>query len=126
MKLLALLFIITSCANLSSIDKPVCTEITPDRGYCVTIISGKGEYVDDVNKMKTFDVKGKLVEMTWFEMKPTMVLVPIQTYAALKKYLIMNCKKSKRCNDKIDSWDRSMEIIEVEIESKMPSKEDNL
>ena len=126
MKLLALLFIITSCANLSSIDKPVCTEITPDRGYCVTIISGKGEYVDDVKKMKTFDANGKLVEMTWFEMKPTMVLVPIQTYAALKKYLIMNCKKSKRCNDKIDSWDRSMEIIEVEIESKMPIKEDNL
>lgn len=117
------LLIFVSCANLSLIDKPVCTEITPDRGYCVTIISGKKEYIDDFKKMKTFDEKGNLVEMTWFEMKPTMVLVPVQTYAALKKYLIMNCKKSKRCSENIDSWDRSMEIIEVEIESKMPTKE---
>ncbi len=118
MKLLFIL-LLASCSSLNSIDKPVCTEITPDRGYCVTIISGKGQHVDDNIKLKTIDSNGKAVEMTWFQMKPTMILVPVHTYAALKKYLIKNCKKSKKCKENIDSWDRSMEIIEKEVSSKV-------
>lgn len=106
-----LLNLSVACSNLSSIDKPVCVEITIERGYCTTIISGKDIYVDEENKLD-----GK----TWFELRPTMVQVPVETWAALKKYLIMNCKRSGSCNENIDSWNRSIQLIDSEIVKKTP------
>jgi hypothetical protein len=80
------------------------------KGYCTTIISGKGQTIDDTNKLD-----GK----TWFEMRPEMILVPIETWAALKKYLIMNCRRYKQCNVNIDSWNRSMKTIDSKILEKV-------
>lgn len=76
------------------------------KGYCTTIISGNGFYVDDTELLE-----GK----TWFDMTPEMILVPVTTWAALKKYLIVNCKKYKTCNANIDSWTRSVETLDSHI-----------
>lgn len=108
---ISLIFALESCSSLSSIDKPVCVEISIDRGFCTTIISGKDQRVDETNKLN-----GK----TWFQMRPEMVMVPIETWAALKTYLIMNCKRSKACNRNIDSWNRSIQTIDDELLKKIP------
>lgn len=107
-------FFVISCANLSSIDKPVCVELNLAKGYCTTIISGKGQIVDDENKMN---------DKTWFEMRPEMILVPVDTWAALKKYLIINCKRSRKCNENIDSWTRSMGVIDEELGKKLGTEQ---
>ena len=104
-----LLFYVTSCSTLTSIDKPVCVELNVSKGYCTTIISGKGTFVDDKNLLD-----GK----TWFDIRNEMILVPIETWKALKKYLIKNCRRYKKCNANIDSWNRSMETIDTTIEDK--------
>jgi hypothetical protein len=115
MKVLFLLFIFSSCTSLKSIDKPVCVEINMSKGYCTTIISGKDQIIDDVNLLD-----GK----TWFEARIEMVLVPIETWASLKKYLIMNCKKTKSCNDNIDSWNRAIQSVDDQILLKTRPVED--
>lgn len=108
-----LLHFLSSCATgLKEIDKPVCVAIDISRGYCTTIISGKGFYVNDHDLLDN---------KTWFEMTPEMILVPVGTWAALKKYLIFNCKKSKACNANIDSWSRSIETLETHIEPRLSS-----
>jgi hypothetical protein len=106
---LLLLWGTSACSNLSSIDKPVCVRISAEKGYCTTIISGQDIIVDDQNKLN-----GK----TWFEMSPEMILVPIDTWAAIKKYLILNCRRYKKCNVQIDSWDRSLQKLEGKVEDK--------
>lgn len=100
---------LNACSNLSSIDKPVCVELNMSKGYCTTIISGKDMIIDDENKLD-----GK----TWFEMRPEMVQVPVETWAALKKYLIKNCKRTQKCNENIDSWTRTMISIDEELGKK--------
>lgn len=110
MRLLLLLTFISSCTSLKAIDKPVCVELNATKGYCTTIISGQDIIVDEDNKLD-----GK----TWFELRPTMIQVPVETWAALKKYLIINCKRSGKCNANIDSWNRSMKSIDDEITKKI-------
>lgn len=104
-----LFFLLSGCANLSKIDRPVCVELSLARGYCTTIISGRGFYVDDKNLFE---------DKTWFEQSHEMIRVPVSTWTELKKYLIMNCKRSKTCNREIDTWTRSIEKIDNLAEKK--------
>ena len=82
------------------------------KGYCTTIISGKGQIVDDENLLD-----GK----SWFEARMEMVQVPVKTWASLKAYLIKNCRRSKRCEANIDSWTRSIDTIDSELLKKKQS-----
>lgn len=100
---------IVACSSINQIDKPVCVEVTLSKGYCTTIISGKDSIIDDENKLN-----GK----TWFEARHEMVLVPIDTWAALKTYLITNCKRYNSCNKNIDSWDRAVKTVDDQIQKK--------
>lgn len=109
MKYLILLFLV-SCTSIKEIDKPVCVEISISRGYCTTIISGQGFYVDDTNLFE-----GE----TWFSLRPKNIQVPPTTWAAIKSYLIKNCKKSGSCSENIDSWNRSMTSIDSVMNEKL-------
>lgn len=115
-RLIFMAILVSSCSNLSSIDKPVCVEINMAKAYCTTIISGRGFYIDDENKYQ---------DKTWFEMSAGTMRVPADTWAALKKYLIMNCKRYKKCNVNIDSWDRSTQIIEDHLNLGHDKSSDN-
>ena len=106
---LSLFLLASSCSNLSDIDKPVCVEINLSKGYCTSIISGEGFVIDDENPYQ-----GK----TWWELRPTHIQVPHETWAAIKTYLITNCRRSRQCNRNIDSWTRSIEELEKTIEEK--------
>jgi hypothetical protein len=110
LKTLLLSVAISSCStgSLKSIDKPICTEISLEKGYCVNIISGDGFFVDEE---KLLDGK------TWFESRIEMILVPVKTWAELKKYIIVNCKKNKQCQEKLDNWVKSMDNID-KVKSK--------
>lgn len=99
----ALLFVLlTSCAT-SPPDIPVCTELTLDRAYCVHTISGN-EFVFD----ETHPVDGK----TFWEARPTMLLMPYTSWVKLKTWIIQECKITGTCNSEISSWDRTLDRIE--------------
>lgn len=87
------LLVTCSCTSLKQIDVPVCVELNPDRAYCTTIISNKGFYVDDENLLD-----GK----TWWEYKVEMIQVPPTSYEEIKKYLLRQCERIKRCKGELD------------------------
>jgi len=93
--------VLNGCGSVP--DKPLCTDLRPGAGFCVWTISNKEMEVDDTHLMD-----GK----TWYDMQVGIIKMPIETFVALKKYLIMNCKKTKNCSDKIDSWDRALTTLE--------------
>jgi hypothetical protein len=104
-----LLSLVTSCASIREIDKPICVEINLSKAFCTYTISNKDFFIDDDNHYN-----GK----TWFEMRPAMVLVPPESWAAFKAYIIKQCKKNKNCNGMVEGWDRTMNVLDQKLEVK--------
>lgn len=100
---------LTSCASIKEIDKPLCVEINLSKAFCTYTISNKDFFIDDDNPYE-----GK----TWFEMRPQMILMPVETWAAFKKYIIKNCKLTKKCDGMIEGWDRTMNVLDQNLELK--------
>lgn len=94
-------FLTSSCGTVP--DKPFCTDIRPGAGFCVWSISNKEMEVDDVNLLN-----GK----TWYDMQIGIIKIPLETFTALKKYIITQCKRNNNCSENIDSWDRAMSTLE--------------
>jgi hypothetical protein len=84
-------------------------ELNIAKAYCTTIISGKGFYISDQEKFE---------DKSWFEQRHEMLLVPVSTWVEIKKYLIMNCKKSRKCSNNISSWDRGIQNIDEQLVKK--------
>jgi len=49
---------------------------------------------------------------TWWELRPTFVLLPPASYAKLKAYLIKNCRKNNDCAKDVSTWERKMRVLE--------------
>lgn len=96
----SLSLILNSCANPP--DFPICIELNPTKGFCTYTISDKDIYVDDLNKLN-----GK----TWWEARPTMVLIPAESYAKLKAYIIKSCKQNNQCGE-IKNWERKINRLD--------------
>lgn len=77
------------------------------KGYCVKTISGEQFEITDANKYK-----GK----SWWELRPTLIHMPTESWVELKKFIIKVCKKSKRCDNKqVSSWQRTVKAIDTKI-----------
>jgi len=100
-----LLSLLISCGTTPP-DIPLCTEITPDRGYCINTISSTEFEVNDTELLN-----GK----TWWESRPLMIYMPTSSWVELKKFIIKICKKTKRCDKSISSWNRTVGIIDKKI-----------
>lgn len=113
--LVTLSSLLLSCATMPP-DVPVCVEVSPTRGWCTYTISDKEFYVDDENPLKIYDDQPAL---TWWELRPTFLLVPAPSYAKMKAYIIKTCKQNK-CDKHIGSWERRMERVEEKANIKLP------
>ena len=103
--LLLLSLCLASCA-VKPTDDPLCKELSITRGYCVNMISGKAYEVNDQNKFN-----GK----TWWDMRPTNIQMPIDTWKNLKTFIIKVCKKYGNCDREISSWDRTLETLDKKV-----------
>lgn len=101
--------LISSCA-VTPPDVPLCTEISPSRGYCVNTISSKEFEVNETKKLN-----GK----SWWEHRPLMIYTPVGSWVEIKKFIIKICKKSNMCDGRnITSWKRTVKAIDKAIKSK--------
>lgn len=104
--LLISLGLLSSC-SITPPDVPLCTQINPDKGYCVNTISSK-EF--EISKEKPY--KGK----TWWEIRPYMIYMPTESWVEIKAFIIKICKKSRKCKNKqVSSWNRTIEAIDKKI-----------
>lgn len=101
--------LLTSCA-IKPPDIPVCVEMSLDRGECIKVISGEKITIDEKNKYQN---------KTWWESRPTNIIMPLSSWVDLKKWIIDMCRKNKNvCDKEISSWDRSLEIIDQKVKQK--------
>ena len=101
-------FILASCATAPP-DIPVCVEIHLAKGYCVNTISATEFTVDD---------KNKLDGLSWWDARPTMLMIPAKSWAKLKTYIITQCKRTGQCDKEISSWERTINSVDKALETK--------
>ena len=82
MSLLSLL--VSSCANLSIPDVPVCKELLPIEAYCTWTMSNRKQFVNDTTLLNG---------QTWWQHRVTIVSVPASSYAEFKKFFVKACEK---------------------------------
>lgn len=92
-------------------DVPIAVEITPERALFVHIMSGKAYEVNE---------KTKYEGRTWWETRPSVVVMPASSWKELKVFIITMCQKTKRCGKEVQNWDRSVEIIDTTINERIP------
>lgn len=102
-----IVLIFSSCTSVP--DVPVCVSLNMSSGFCVTTITNKKMEIND--KSLFTDEDGN--KYTWFDLYPQMIMLPIQSWKSIKKYIIKQCKKSNQCSSNIDSWDRNMTALEL-------------
>lgn len=90
-------------------DEWACVELNPTKGYCTKTLSPTEQIVDNEHPLN-----GK----TWWDMRPTFVMLPPESYAHLKAYLIKNCKNNNKCAPDLATWERKMRSIDDKIAEK--------
>lgn len=81
-------------------------------GYCVKVISGQ-EYI--INEENT--INGK----TWWEVRPAMILVPAESWAHIKAFIIKICNSTKQCTKEVGTWERSVQNVDSKLIQKQGS-----
>lgn len=107
-------FMILPLLSLSCATKPpdtlVCVELSMTRGECIRVMSGEKVSINEENKFN-----GK----TWWEMRPTNIIMPLESYAEQKAFFIKTCKKNQNmCEKAVSTWKRSFEHIDKQLEKK--------
>ena len=100
---LILLCLLASCA-LTPPDVPVIMRAGPNQGYYVKIMSGEKAPLDDTNLLD-----GK----TFLDYSIEGIIVPIESYEKLKKFIIDICYKYK-CSGDIQ-WQTSLRNIDQNL-----------
>lgn len=96
---------LNSCASVPNV--PLCVEINPTHGFCTNTISDN-DY--DVDEQHPFDFGGD-TKLTWWQARPFMVLVPMNSWKKLKDYIIQQCKRTN-CDQYVKSWDRKIQELD--------------
>lgn len=108
MKYILIFLFLLSCAAKVP-DTPICIELEPTRGYCIKTISSEEYYWDEENKKNG---------QTFWEAKPYMLLLPLESWFEIKTFIISICKKSNKCDKEIASWERTVNSIDKKVEEK--------
>lgn len=103
-----ILISLAGCASAPP-DIPVCVEIHMAKGYCVNTISATEFEVTD---------EKKLDGQSWWEARPTMLMLPYQSWAKLKTYIITQCKRTGACDKEITSWERTINSVDKAVGTK--------
>ena len=105
---LSLSLLLNGCATTPP-DVPICTELSMTRGFCTNTISDKSFFIDEENKLD-----GK----TWWELRPTMIQVPIPSWVKIKTFILKVCKEKDNCGDGISNWERRVFELDEKIQQK--------
>lgn len=104
---LLLAFLVSCSTKIPKV--PVCTELSLSRAYCVNTVTSEEFYFDDQNKFE-----GK----TYWEARPTMLMIPASSWEKIKVFIIEVCKKTKKCDTEIATWERTVNGIDTQIKKK--------
>ena len=102
-----LLLISLAVSSLSCATSPpdfwVCAELYPDEGVCRKTLSDDRLRVNE---------KTKLNGKTWWEMRPTFIYLPPESWSEIKAFVIKICAKTKACNKEVPMWEKQIDSID--------------
>lgn len=107
--LLLLGFLASACTSLKVPDDPVLVEISPRKAFAVWTVTDKSQYVDDFNLLD-----GK----TYWDLRPTLVLLPPKTWKDIKVFIIDSCKMLDTCQKDIAKWQKKIDSIDEQLNKK--------
>lgn len=99
------LSLLTSCA-VTPPDVPLCNEESINSAYCIYTISSR-EF--EVNETRLYNGK------TWWQIRPYMIQMPIDSWQEIKRFIIKVCKKYNCAGYNISSWERTVEVMDKRI-----------
>jgi len=74
---------------------------------------------------KAFEVNEKnlLNGKTWWEARPYMILMPVESWEKIKSFIIKICKKSNKCSGpSLSKWERTVNIMDKSLKASQGSK----
>lgn len=83
MSLLTLFVILSSCAHKLP-DSPVCISVSERKGFCTYTISNKEYFLQDKE---------------WHDLKNKSLVMPIDSWAEIKIFILQICKDYGKCED---------------------------
>lgn len=95
-------------------DELICYEINMTKGFCTKTLSDEDVIIDETHPY-AFEKGAK--PMTWWELRPFMILVPIQSWAKIKAYIIKSCRSNSACKN-IAGWDRRVEELDKGVKKE--------
>lgn len=101
--------LIVSCASIP--DVPVITRTGPTSGFYVFTVSDKEGDVDDTHLLE-----GK----TFLDYVIEGVIVPADSYAEIKAYILKTCKRYKDCEGDLGKWKTKLDKIEKKKPQENP------
>lgn len=108
---------LSACA-VAPPDVPVCTELAINRGFCVNSISNK-EF--EINDEQLYSPNGDTAyRMSWWEMRPYMIMLPYQSWVEIKKFIVKVCKNKNVCSGAVSNWERAVNTMDAKLENKLP------
>lgn len=81
--MISLGFVLSNCAHKIP-DEPICLELEPMRGYCTYTLSDKHFY---------------LLNEDWVKMKSNSLIMPIESWGEIKKFILKICADENQCTD---------------------------
>lgn len=88
---------------------PICTELGPTRAYCVNTITSE-EFEWNGTRL----LNGK----SYWESRPSLLLLPASSWAEIKIFIIEICKKTQDCDSQIGNWQRTLNTIDSQVKMK--------
>lgn len=85
-----------------------------DHGYCITLVSGKGQDVDATHPL----VVGDSSTVSWKDVANSGVLLPAKaTFAPLKTYLQVECHNSGQCGS-VGNWQSTLNTLDAKVSAQ--------
>lgn len=94
---------------------PKCMDMIgePECGRCSWTISTRERYVGE-------EKKNHLYGKPWSKILEEAIVLPSESAASVKSYIIKNCKKHADCNKDIDRWRIKMDALDSVPEAVAP------
>ncbi|MFM6929953.1 MAG: hypothetical protein ACKOX6_15895 [Bdellovibrio sp.] len=93
-------------------DFKMCVEMNLERGECMKVISGQKIRIDE-------DHKNPDTKQSWWEMRPTNLILPLESWLDIKKFIINLCHQNQNmCDKEVASWDRSLQNVDQDLAAK--------
>ena len=76
------------------------------------MISDEEFFIDDQHPHVFDEDEGAV---TWWVIRPFMVLMPAQSWAKIKTYIIQQCKRNGGCTENVGTWERKINDLDMKI-----------